>query len=447
MDSGSYLLIILITSIIFIVIATARLNVHAFLVLLIASLGVGLASGLGAEQTLKAIRDGFGNTLGYIGIIILLGTIIGIFLEKTGAALSMARFILRIVGEKNIVAAISITGYLVSIPIFCDSGYVILSPLNKTLAEQGKKSMAVMAVALSSAMYCTHCLVPPHPGATAASGILGVELGRVILLGLLIAIPGVIIGHLWAVTFAKRYHVPAKTAVSYTELIDSYGRLPHPLLSFGPIVIPVLLIALKSFAVLPSHPFGSGITFSVLSLIGDPISALLIGFFLSVLLVPKWNKDIWGGWISKGIISAAEILAITAAGGAFGNLLRATGIGDFLGSHLSTLGIGFLLPFLIAAALKTAQGSSTVAIITTASIVAPLLEGLGLASGWGPAIAVLSMGAGSMVVSHANDSFFWVVSRFSDLDPSVTFKAYSSVTFLVGLTSLLFVFIARMILL
>ncbi len=444
---GPYLLSILLISILLIIILTARFRIHAFIVLMVISIGVGLATGLSGEETLKTLKDGFGNTLGHIGIIILLGTVIGTFLEKTGAALSMARFILDRVGEKNTTLAITLTGYIVSIPIFCDSGYVILSPLNKALAEQGKKSMAVMSVALASSLYCTHCLIPPHPGATAAAGIIGADIGRIMVTGLFLAIPGIIAGYLWATRFAVRYDVPPKTHVSMADLLSSYGSLPNPLLSFAPILIPVILIALRSFALLPSHPFGDAQLLSVLNFIGDPVCALFAGLVLALLLVPRWSKDIGGKWIGEGVVSAGEILAITAAGGAFGAILRTTPIGDFLSQSLSGLGIGFLMPFVIAAALKTAQGSSTVAVLTTASLVAPMMEGLGLASGWGPVIAVLSMGAGSMVVSHANDSFFWVVTKFSDLDESVTFKVYSTATLIIGMTTIAVVSLFALIML
>lgn len=447
MAGGPILLVILALSIAFIVIFTAKFKVHAFLVLLFAALGVGLATNLGIEETLKAIKEGFGNTLEHIGIIIILGSTIGVVLEKTGAALSMANFILKLVGEKNSVLAISITGYLVSIPIFCDSGYIILSPLNKALAAQSKKSMAIMTIALSTALLTTHCLIPPHPGATAAAGIIGAQLGPLILLGLVIAIPGVIVGYLWAIFYACRFDVPAAPKMTYQELLASYGHLPHPALSFGPIVIPLFLIALKSFAALPTHPFGQSIVFSILSLVGDPTIALLVGLFMALLLVPKWTKEMWGHWIVMGIAASAEVLVIIAAGGAFGNLLRLTPIGGYLGSTLSNLGVGFFLPFIITAALKTAQGSSTVAIITASSLIAPLLGNLGLSQGWGPTIAVLSIGAGSMIVSHANDGYFWCITKFSDIDPSITFKAYTSVTFLIGVITIIVIYIVKLILL
>ncbi len=447
MVSGPILLVIFAISIVFIVLMTSKVKMNAFLVLLLAAFGVGLAAGLPIDKVLKAIKDGFGNTLGYIGIVIICGTIIGTILERTGAALSMANWVIRRVGAHNSPLAMAITGFIVGIPIFCDSGFVILSSLNKALAERSKISMAVMAVALSGGLYSVHCLIPPHPGATAASGIIGVDLGRVIILGLPLAIPAAVVAYFWATKIGRKYWVEAKPEVTYDDLIRKYGRLPNPGVSFIPIILPVILIALKSIAALPTSPFGTGGFYKTISLIGDPVSALVIGVFLSLILVTNWKEDILGGWMADGIKNAALILGITGAGGAFGTILKVTPIGEYLGNILSPLGLGIFLPFIIAMALKTAQGSSTVAIITSASLVAPLMGTLGFTGTWAPALVVVSMGAGSMIASHANDSYFWVVSKFSDMDTPTAYRAYTTATILEGAATMLCVWIVSLFLL
>ncbi len=436
MVSGGLAVIFLLFAVFIIIFLTSKFKVNAFIVLLSVAFLYGLMVGLPLATIIEKIRGGFGGTLGYIGIVIVAGTIIGTILEKTGGAISMTNAILKLVGKKRSPLAMSIAGYVVSVPVFCDSGYVILTPLNKALAEKTGKSMAVMAVALATGLYATHCLVPPTPGPIAAAGILGADLGRVIGLGILVSIPGMIAGYLWAVLFAKRYDIKPQLEESYDSLMEKYGKLPSPFVSFLPLLVPIILILLKSLAnpklnIIPQGGFSNFLLF-----IGDPVTALLIGVFLSLFLVKKEKlSDAVHGWMADGVKHAALILAITGAGGAFGAILKASPMATFLGENMSGWNLGIFLPFLIAAALKTAQGSSTVAIITTSSIMAPIMGSLGL----NPALTVLAIGAGAMTVSHANDSYFWVVSQFSDMDVPVAYRAYTTATLLEGLVSIIMV--------
>lgn len=441
MVSGGLATIILLIAVGLIIFLTSKFKMNAFVVLLVVAFIYGLLVLMPLPDIVRYIRDGFGKTLGYIGIVIVAGTIIGTILEKTGAALSMTNAILRFIGKERSPLAMSIAGYVVSISVFCDSGYVILSPLNKALAQETRKSMAVMAVALSTGLYATHCLVPPTPGPIAAAGILKADLGTVIGLGIAVSIPAMIAGYLWAIFFARKYEIDAVLEESYDSLMQRYGKLPSAFSSFMPLVIPIALILLKSMAEFPTKPFGAGAFAKFLSFIGDPVVALLIGVFFALLLVRKdLLKEAVSDWMATGVKNAALILAITGAGGAFGSILRASPIGEFLGESLSTLNIGIFLPFLIAAALKTAQGSSTVAIITTSSIMAPLMASLSI----NPVLTVLAIGAGSMTVSHANDSYFWVVSQFSDMEVPVAYRAYTSATLVEGVVSIIVIAILSM---
>jgi len=434
MVSGGVALLFLVIAVVFIILLTARAKMNAFIVLILVAYLYGIAIGLPLTDVVSTIRSGFGGTLGYIGIVIVAGTIIGTILERTGAALSMTKAILRVVGRQRSSLAMSIAGYVVSIPVFCDSGYVILTPLNKALAKDSGKSMAVMAVALATGLYATHTMVPPTPGPIAAAGTLGADLGTVIGLGLIVSIPAMLAGYIWAERFAKRYEIVPQLEETYEELQQKYGKLPGAGASFMPLVIPIVLILLKSVAEFPTHPFGSGGLLTFLSFIGDPVTALVIGVFLALLLVKQgMRKEAMGDWMGDGIKNAAIILAITGAGGAFGSILKASPMANFIETNMSGLNLGIFLPFIISAALKTAQGSSTVAIITTASIMAPLLGTLGL----NPALTVLAIGAGSMVVSHANDSYFWVVSKFSDMEVSVAYKAYTTATLVEGVVAII----------
>jgi GntP family gluconate:H+ symporter len=440
MAEGNTLLLLLLISFIFIIILTTKFKVNPFYVLLLAAAGLGMSAGLPATDVIKTITRGFGNTLGSIGIIIICGTTIGVIVERSGAAFKLADFFLRIAGKKRVPMATSIFGYTVSIPIFCDSGYVILSPLNKALAEHVKISMTVMAVVLASALYATHCLVPPHPGPTAAvaafseiiqTATQGQLMGRMVILGLICAIPGVVVGYYWGTRFAKKYFVEAKPEVTYETLKSEYEYLPSLFMSFLPILLPVILIGLRALSLLPE----------AISFIGLPEVALMLGVGFALLGIPKWRADVLSDWLGDGIKAAGVILAITAAGGSFGAIIRATNIGQFLGQELSGWELGLFLPFLMAAAIKTAQGSSTVAIITTAPLVAELLPSLGLSQGWGPTFALLAMGAGSIMVSHANDSFFWVVSKFSNLDTNIALKVFTTATFLIGVATMAFIYL------
>jgi GntP family gluconate:H+ symporter len=434
MVSGSVAVLLLIIAVGIIIFLTTKLKMNAFVVLLLVTFLYGLFVGLPLQDIIEKIRGGFGGTLGYIGIVIVAGTIIGTILEKTGAALSMTNSILKLVGKKRSPLAMSIAGYVVSIPVFCDSGYVILTPLNKALAHKTEKSMAVMAVALATGLYATHCLVPPTPGPIAAAGILGANLGKLIFLGLIVSIPGVIAGYLWATMFAKRYEIEPDLEKTYDELMKDYGELPGAAVSFMPLVVPIILILFKSLANPKLSLIAEGGFANFLSFIGDPVTALLIGVFLSLFLVRRESMgEALSTWMGDGIKNAALILAITGAGGAFGAILKASPMADFLGGTLSKMNLGIFLPFIIAAALKTAQGSSTVAIITTSSIMAPFLATLQL----DPALTVLAIGAGAMTVSHANDSYFWVVSQFSNMQVSVAYRAYTTATLLLGVVSIL----------
>lgn len=445
MVSGGSALLLLLLAVIIIIIATGKAKINAFVVLIMVAFIYGLSIGMPAMDVVKAIKDGFGGTLANIGIVIIAGTIMGYILEKTGAALSMTRAILKIVGKEQAPLAMNIAGYITSIPVFCDSGYVILTPLNRALSVETGKSMAIMAVALSTGLYATHTMVPPTPGPLAASAALNADLGTVILYGLIAAVPASLAGWFWANYIGKKYDIKPEVEESYSHLIEKYGKLPNTFLSFLPLVLPIILILLKSISAFPSMPFGvkESFSFIFINFIGDPVTALMVGVIASMFLVAKSDLgtavDVWMG---HGIRDAAIILAITAAGGSFGKILQLSPMVEFIKANMAGMNLGIFLPFIISAALKTAQGSSTVAIITTAGIMAPLVGPLGI----NPALAVVAIGAGSMVVSHANDSYFWVVSQFSNMPVNVAYKIYTSATAIEGCVAFAVCFIINLFL-
>ncbi|MDQ7985678.1 GntP family permease [Pseudomonas sp. G34] len=450
------LVLILVALIAFIVLSTTRLKLHPFLALLAAALIAGFAYQLPHQDIIKTITTGFGGILGNIGIVIVLGTIIGVILERSGAAITMAETVIKLLGERFPTLTMSIIGYLVSIPVFCDSGYVILNSLKNALAARMKVSIVAMSVALATGLYATHTFVPPTPGPIAAAGNLGLEssLGLVIAVGLFVAMITALAGMWWANRFIGKDialvddGTPLPSAEEFAELRSQYGKLPSAAQAFAPIFVPILLICLGSIAVFPSKPFGEGEILAVLRFCGQPVVALLIGLLLAcTLLKGNGKRQNLHDRVSEGIVSAAPILLITGAGGAFGAVLSASPLGAYLGATLSALGVGLFMPFLVAAALKTAQGSSTVALVTTSAMVAPLLAQLGLDSEMGRVLTVMAIGAGAMTVSHANDSFFWVVTQFSRMPVAVAYRAQTMATLIQGLVGMLTVWLLSLVLL
>jgi GntP family gluconate:H+ symporter len=413
------------------VIATTRFKLHPFITLLLAAVAIGFFGGLPPDAVLESILKGFGSTLQKIGIVIACGTIIGTLLERSGAARTMASSVTRMVGEKNAPLAMSITGLIVSVPVFCDSGFVILSSLNRALSRKTGLSLAILAVALGTGLYATHVFVPPTPGPLAAAGTIGADIGLTILLGMVVSIPAAAAGLLWALYYCRRFQISTE-GLAENEARDSHH--PGAAISFAPLIIPVVLIGLKSVADYPTHPFGQDVLSNVVGFIGHPVVALMIGVFIAFALQRSGSARFES--VSLGLKNAGGIILITGAGGALGNVLRTTDIGANLGEVVSHWQLGIFLPFLIAAALKSAQGSSTVAIITTAALLAPLLEPMGLTTTAAKALVVLAIGAGSMTVSHVNDSYFWVVSQFSDMDTATALRCHTLATLMQGLAGI-----------
>ena len=431
-------------SIIAIIILTSRLKLEAFIALFLVSVFLAFAV-LPVKTIVSTIQEGFGSTMGTIGFLIIFGAIIGIALDKTGGTLSIARFILSKTGENRSAQALGIIGFITGLPIFCNSGFIILAGLAKSLSAKSKLAMPFMATVLACSLYSVHCLIPPHPGVLAAAGLFKVNIGYLIVVGTFFAIPGTLAAYFWSKWLTKgKNYTPAKEIEVDVQL--THDKLPSAFLSFLPIVVPLLLIAFKSLITMIDKG-GQSLISKIIFLPGEPLFALSIGVVLAMLLIKNNTIASVNSIFSEAIAKAGPILIVTAAGGMFGMVIKATGTGEAMGKLLAGTSIGLVVPFLIATVMKTAQGSSTVAIITTASFVAPMMSMLGFDSEWGRVFVMLSMGAGSMVVSHANDSYFWVVSNFSDIDPGTTLKVYSSSTFVMGLVVFACVWVTSLIIL
>lgn len=432
---------LVVISIACIILLTSKWKLNAFISLFLVSLFLAMAV-LPGKDVITIMKNAFGSTIASTGFLIILGAIIAIILDKTGAAITLARYIISKTGEKNGAAALGITGFIAGMTIFCDSGFIILSGLAKSFSAKTKTPMPFIAGVLACSLYAVHNLIPTHPGALAAAGILNANIGNLVLLGILFAIPGFLVSYFWIkkITKKKNYAPAASHEIPLKEVDTIY---PSVFLSFMPIVVPLLLIATGSLLNILAPKSANGLI-TIFEFTGQPVIALFIGVALALLLLHNKKMETINEVFETAIEKAGPILIITAAGGMFGMIIKETGVGTSAGMALSKTGLGLVIPFGIAFILKTAQGSSTVAIITAASIVAPMLPSLGLASESAKLFVMLAMGAGSMMVSHANDSYFWVVTKFSDIHADITLRVFSTATIVMGVTVFACVWIASL---
>jgi GntP family gluconate:H+ symporter len=434
-----YLLLLLTAGVGVIILLTTRFKVPAFFALLAACLLVGTGVEFPLTQTVDVMKTGFGNIM-KSRLVIALGTTLGVLLEYTGSTAVMANSLLKMLGAHLAPLAMSITGFIVGLPIFCDSGYIVLSGLNRSMAKRTRISVATMSVSLATGLYAVHCLVPPHPGASAAATTIGVDFGKLILIGALVALPAMIVGNLWAGYAGKKYNDVAEDGI---EEAATAGTMPSLLSACLPVFVPIILIALKSFLITGGKAPG---WLAAVNALGDPVVALLVGVLLAFTCKQGWTKNELQKLLHESVEKAGGILMIIGMGGAFGAILAATRIGEHFGQSVALGSMGIFFPFLLTSVLKTAQGSSTVAIITASSLVLPLLPALGLDTETGRLLCVLSMGAGSMMISHANDAYFWVIAKFSGLETKTMLRVYSVASLLMGLTTLGIVYLLSKIL-
>nr|WP_299345486.1 gluconate:H+ symporter [Allomuricauda sp.] len=438
------IILLLLLSVALIILLTVKWNIHPFLALLTAALFYALCAGMSFESILSSIEQGFGGTLGKIGLVILLGIIIGAFLENSGGAYKMAEVVLKLIGKKNVHAVMGIIGYIVSIPVFSDSGFIILNPLNKSLSKRAGLSIGGTAVALILGLLLTHVMVPPTPGPIAAAAILDADIGLVMLFGILVSAISLVVAIIYSKRYAGKTYIDPNPEMSEDEIEQKMKDAPSAFKSFLPILIPILLIVGKSLVEFSlADTYSEVFWYKLITFIGSPVIALLIGMLLSFLLPKNFDLKLLSdsGWVGKALISASTIILITGAGGIFGKILQNSGIGDTLANLFSGVSLGIWLPFLLTAAIKTAQGSSTVALITAASIMAPLMVSMGFDTEAQKALLVIAIGAGALVVPHANDSGFWVVTQLTGMDVKTGYKLYTFGAFLVGLFAALVVFL------
>lgn len=454
--TGIPLIITFVIAIILMIVAISKFKLHPFLAIMGISLLLGIAVGIPLKKLPTIIGQGFSGTFSSIGIVIILGALIGTILEKTGGAIKLADAVVKLVGKKHPDIAVLIMGWIVSIPVFCDSGFVILNPIRKALRQRTKASSVSMTVCLAAGLYISHVFIPPTPGPIAAAGYVGLgdNLLLIIGMGVLVSIPCLIVAYFFAKYIGKKVKTPedeedneeenGETKKSYDDLVKEYGTLPSTFSSFAPIVLPILLMAIGSISAMAGWKGALG---TICNFLGAPIIALTAGVLYSVYLLASTKKlDKFYDVTNETLKIVGPILFITAAGGVLGKIITSAGFVEFIKANADVISsVGILFPFLIAAILKSSQGSSTVAITTTAAIMGSyadkgsMMHVLGLTSPALAALTVMAIGAGAMTVSHANDSYFWVVTSFGRLQPEQGYKTHTMCTLLMGITGMIFI--------
>ncbi len=461
--TGFPLIIAFIIAIIIMIVAISKFKIHPFLSIMGVSLILGLIAGIPlvdrvAEDGTKisglasVIGAGFSGTFTSIGIVIILGALIGTILEETGAALKLADMVIHLVGKNHPELAMELMGWVVSIPVFCDSGFVILNPIRKALVNRTGVSSVAMSVSLSVGLYISHVFIPPTPGPIAAASTLGIgnNLLLVMGLGVLCSIFPLIAGYFYARYIGKKIKADDEAnsndvKKTYEELVAEYGKLPNGFMALAPIIVPIILMALSSVG---SMAGWTGIGSDILTFLGTPIIALAVGTIFGVIQLSGAGKmSSFYNITNETLKTVGPILFVTAAGGVLGKVIASTSMIEYITQNAALLEtIGIFFPFILAAILKSAQGSSTVAITTTAGIVAPILPVLGLGSPVRAALAVMAIGAGAMTVSHANDSYFWVVTNFGAMTPEKGYKTQTMATLILGIAGMVEIFILSLFL-
>lgn len=454
--SGIGLIISLIIAIVVMILLISKVKLHPFLALMGVSLLLAMVVGIPLSKIPSMIGAGFSGTFSSIGIVIILGALIGTVLEKTGGALKLAEMVVRLIGKKHPELAMEIMGWVVSIPVFCDSGFVILDPIRRALQKKTGYSSVAMTVCLSAGLYTSHVFIPPTPGPIAAAGTIGVggNLLGVMGIGALVSIPCLIAAYFYANYIGKKVSVSIEddaTIKSYDELLKSFGTLPCGFLSLAPILLPIIAMALGSIT---SMAKWTGPVATLLVFLGTPIIALTVGLIFSVILLAKTGKlDKFYEITNDTLKVVGPILFVTAAGGVLGKVISEAGFVSYMKDNAAVLAkIGIFFPFFISAILKSAQGSSTVALTTTAGIMGSIMDNgsmmnlLGLNTPLAGILTVMAIACGAMTVSHANDSYFWVVTNFGQLKMEDGYKTQTVMTGLMGIVGIVFVFILSLFL-
>ena len=451
MLTGTTLIIVFALAIVLLIVSISKWGIHPFLAIMGIALILAVGIGIPLDTIPTTIGKGFSSIFTSIGIVIILGTLIGLILEKTGAAIRLADAIIRVIGEKHPQLAIMLIGWIISVPVFCDSGFIIVNPIRKWLSRKTSFSSVTLTVALSAGLYVSHVFIPPTPGPIATAGLIGLEsnLLLVIVAGLLISILPLTAAYFFATAVGKKVKSAEDLDVESISQAYNQHNLPSIWASITPILLPIVLMAGGSIASIAKL---QGFTGELLTFLGKPIIALAAGLIsaLPLLWRSKMGKQLYD-LTQESLKTAGPIIFITAAGSVLGQVIVEAGFVQYIQQNATALSsIGIFFPFVVAAIIKTSQGSSTVAMTTTAGIMglyfsdASLMAALGMTTPIDAVLVVMAIGAGAMTVSHANDSYFWVVTNFGGLTPQNGYKTQTALTLIMGITSIVTLFVVSL---
>ena len=416
-----------------------RFKIKPFLTLLIASFLSGIFLKIDILETLYLISKGFYSIVLIIGPIIIIGTVLGKFLNETGTSKKMVNTFISYFGIDNIPLSLNLIGLIISIPVFCDAAFILMSSIVKDLSKITKKNIILLSVCLATGLYSAHVFIPPTPGPIAASAIINADIGLLFLIGIVVGIIVSISGYVWMkFLFKKEFKINPGEIKSHDFTSD------RSIVSFLPVIVPILLISTSTIIKYPKLDINKLPFLKIFEIIGKPEIALLIGFIMTLIFLKKDEIQSTPQWIIKSLKNSFGILLITGAGGALGYIIRESGIIDNLNLNIATGLASIFSVFILATIIKTIQGSSTVAIVTTCAITAPILQSIGMTSELEKVILIISIGSGAMTISHVNDSYFWVVTKYSNIEMNDVLKYFSSATLIQGLTGLvlsIFIFI------
>ncbi len=441
--NGNYLILITVLSIALLLFLILYLKLHAFLALLIASMALGLAAGMQPDRILKSIQNGFGDALGFIAVVVGLGAMIGQFLEHSGGGRALADWLLERFGKERAAWALLIAAFLVGLPIFFEVGVVILGPLVWSLSRETKRSQLFYALPMLAALTVTHSLVPPHPAPAAAAQLLGGDLGHTILYGIAVALPMTLIaGLIYGPWIARRMYVPVPETAPPEP--PPTGTIAPPAVPFVVLllVLPVLLIFGATVANLAHLPFHSAAVF-----FGHPFTALTITALVAMYFFGMrrgLTRAAAARMAAESLAPMGALLCIMGGGGAFKQVIVDSGVGAYAGKLLIASSVSpLVVAYLIAAAMRLAQGSATVAIITAAGIVAPIVKGI---PGYSPDILILALCVGGVGYSHVNDSGFWLVNQYFGMTVPQTLKTWTVMKIIASLVGISIVLAAHALL-
>jgi GntP family gluconate:H+ symporter len=429
-------LLIILFVLIILVVAISRWQLHPFIALILAALSLGLLVGMDGKNTVEVLLTGFGSTLKWIAIVVILGAFIGEVLNETGGAIRISDKVLKLVGLKKLPWAMGFTGYIVSIPVFVDVAYILFQPITEALAKRSKTPVLVVGLALTAGLTVSHTLMPPTPGPLAMASLLNANLGRMLMINAFVAVFAMTGGVLWAKYYCKKFllkfdEAQAKNDIEHSQETNTKeSKGGSAFMDLLPIIVPIVLMGVGAFSESENGQSGK-----LLSFLSTPMIAVLIGAGIAALQYMRIEKKTqFNKLIESAIVKSALVIMITGAGGAFGYVIRESGIQDSLGDYFTSLPyLGIILPFLLAAVLTSATGSITVSLIGASSILGPMASSMP----YSPEIMAALIGCGSFCVFHANSSFFWLLNRLHEVPVNILYKTYTVQSLIMGLSGLL----------